>query len=351
MVDKTGREAGATMRIMGSVYPIPVSVRGPKRFPVRQSPLKALLSALLTAALALGLLLLWSMAGEVRAQNTEPPSAGTLLAETGEAASPTSDDGWAAYDRGDYVEARRIFEPLAATGDPDAAYGLAFMMSQGMGGAVDLAAAARLYAIAATAGNAEAASTLGYHHDFGLGVPLNRDLAEYWYRKAVEGGSLHGMNNLAYSWVEQRRNLREALDMIREVIAFGMIDSATLDTLGWALYEMGAYREALPPLCQAVLLEPAHPELRVHLGDAYWRAGREADARKQWQEALELEANPHLLSRSGADFMQAQSRGEWRNRLTERIARGLSGSNRPRGDIGTPGIESGFTDECAIPMS
>jgi tetratricopeptide (TPR) repeat protein len=263
----------------------------------------------------------------------------------------TADDGWAAYDRGDYVAARRIFEQRVAEGDADAAYGLAIMNANGMGGAADLDAAAELYGMAAGAGNAEAASALGYHYDFGLGVPLNKDLAEYWYRKAVDGGSLLGMNNLAYSWIEQRRNLRNALDMIREVVAAGMIDSATLDTLGWGLYELGAYREALPPLCQAVLLEPNHPELRTHLGDAYWRAGRESDARKQWQEALMLEANPHLLSPTGADFMQAQGRGEWRSRLADRIARGLAGPNRPRGDIGAPGIESEFTDDCAIPMS
>ncbi|MEX2201495.1 MAG: tetratricopeptide repeat protein [Dongiaceae bacterium] len=272
-------------------------------------------------------------------------------ASEAQAYGETTDDAWAAYDRGDYVAARRIFEQRVADGDADAAYGLAIMNANGMGGVADPGAAAELYGMAASAGNAEAASALGYHYDFGLGVPLNKDLAEYWYRKAVDGGSLLGMNNLAYSWIEQRRHLRDALDMIREVVAAGMIDSATLDTLGWGLYELGAYREALPPLCQAVLLEPNHPELRTHLGDAYWRAGRAADARKQWQEALMLEANPHLLSPTGADFMQAEPRGEWRSRLADRIARGLAGPNRPRGDIGAPGIESEFTDDCAIPMS
>ncbi|MDZ4736844.1 MAG: hypothetical protein SGJ07_10910 [Rhodospirillaceae bacterium] len=324
------------MQIMRPFYPI--------RRPVLWILCATVLPALFAFGLALGL-----TAGELRAQTDENTPGDASGSET--LSAPTSEDGWAAYDRGDYRAARDIFEDLAADGDPDAAYGLAIMTANGLGGAADYEAAAELYGMAASAGNAEAASALGYHYDFGLGVPLNKDLAEYWYRKAADGGSLLGMNNLAYSWVEQRRHLREALDMIREVVAFGMIDSATLDTLGWALYELGAYREALPPLCQAVLLEPTHPELRSHLGDAYWRAGREADARKQWQEALTLEANPELLSPSGADFIQAQSRGEWRNRLAERIARGLPGSNRPRADIGDPGIESEFTDDCAIPMS
>ncbi|MEX0808745.1 MAG: tetratricopeptide repeat protein [Dongiaceae bacterium] len=313
-------------------------------YPIRRPILWILLAMVLPALLALGF-----ASGELRAQTDENAAGDASGSET--LSAPTSEDGWAAYDRGDYLRAREIFEDLAADGDPDAAYGLGIMSANGLGGPTDHKAAAEFYGMAASAGNAEAASALGYHYDFGLGVPINKDLAEYWYRKAADGGSLLGMNNLAYSWVEQRRNLRAALDMIREVVAVGMIDSATLDTLGWALYEMGAYREALPPLCQAVLLEPTHPELRSHLGDAYWRAGRESDARKQWQEALRLEANPELLSLSGADFIQAQPRGEWRNQIAERIAQGPPGANRPRGDIGNQGIESDFTDDCAIPMS
>jgi tetratricopeptide (TPR) repeat protein len=259
-------------------------------------------------------------------------------------------DAWEAYGRGDYERARDLFTPLAEDGDPEAAYALGTMESGGLGGPRDPAAAARHYGHAAGAGHAEAASALGYQYDFGIGLPQNRDLAEYWYGKAAEGGSLIGMNNLAYSWIEQGRNLRAALDMIRDVVAAGVIDASTLDTLGWALFQEGAYPESLPPLCQAALIEPGHPEIRLHLGDAYWRAGRMADARRQWQAALELEANPDSLSEGGFDYLNAEPRGEWRAMLAERIARGVPGEARTRGAIGPPGIESSFTDECAIPV-
>ena len=340
------------IRVMRSVYPNYVAGRDAIRS-VALWPIVARCRRAFFVAPVAALLLSLATGPFAPAAFGQDPEPGASEAHVGSETvdgGETTDDAWAAYDRGDYVAARRIFEQRVAGGDADAAYGLAIMNANGMGGAADPGAAAELYGMAASAGNAEAASALGYHYDFGLGVPLNKDLAEYWYRKAVDGGSLLGMNNLAYSWIEQRRHLRAALDMIREVVAAGMIDSATLDTLGWGLYELGAYREALPPLCQAVLLEPNHPELRTHLGDAYWRAGREADARKQWQEALALEANPQLLSPTGADFMQAQPRGEWRQRMADRIARGLPGSERTRGDIGA-GIESEFTDDCAIPMS
>lgn len=261
------------------------------------------------------------------------------------------DEAWQAYDRGDYEAARELFAPLAEDGDPDAQYALGSMQANGLGGPVDYEEAARLYGDAASMGHADAASALGYQYDFGLGLPLNRDLAEYWYKRSADGGSLLGMNNLAYSWIEQRRNLLDALDMIRTVVGAGYIDSATLDTLGWGLYELGAYPEAVPPLCQAALLEPGHPEIRMHLGDAYWRAGRDADARQQWQMALDLEANPEQLSESGAHYLYALSRGEWRRMLTDRLAYGLPGDNTPRGDIGPAGVEGTFTDDCAVPVS
>jgi tetratricopeptide (TPR) repeat protein len=311
------------MRIMGSVYPI------------RHGRFALVLAAALLAVPAL----LAGAADETAAETIEETAPGAI------------DEAWAAYDRGDWETARALFGALADAGDPEAQYALGSMLSNGFGGEIDHAEAARRFGEAAATGHAEAASALGYQYDFGLGLPQNRDLAEYWYRRAADGGSLLGMNNLAYSWIEQRRNLRAALDMIREVVAAGYVDSATLDTLGWGLYELGAYPEAVPPLCQAALLEPGHPEIRVHLGDAYWRAGRAADARQQWQAALELEANPDQLSIGGSHFLHAQPRGEWRRMVADRIANGVPGANAPRADIGADGIERSFTDECAIPVS
>ena len=39
-------------------------------------------------------------------------------------------------------------------------------------------------------------------------------------------------------------------------------------------------------------LSPADAEIFDHLGDAYWRAGREAEARFQWTAALRLKPGP-----------------------------------------------------------
>ena len=39
-------------------------------------------------------------------------------------------------------------------------------------------------------------------------------------------------------------------------------------------------------------LRPEDPVLNDHLGDAYWRVGREREARFQWDQALTLKPEP-----------------------------------------------------------
>jgi hypothetical protein len=41
-----------------------------------------------------------------------------------------------------------------------------------------------------------------------------------------------------------------------------------------------------------VELRPEDPVLNDHLGDAYWRVGREREARFQWDQALTLKPEP-----------------------------------------------------------
>ena len=49
-------------------------------------------------------------------------------------------------------------------------------------------------------------------------------------------------------------------------------------------------------LHRAVELEPGDPVLNDHLGDAYWRVGREREARFQWQRALTFKPEPDIVT-------------------------------------------------------
>jgi TPR repeat protein len=281
------------------------------------------------AGLMAVLLLAWSFA------------AGPALADSRE---ERLNQAWAAYDSGDDAKARELFQPLANDGDAEAHYGLGLMDSTGRGGPRDNVAAAQHFSVAADAGMPAAQDALGYLYDFGLGLPLNRDLAEYWYQRATDGGDLNAKNNLAYSWIDSGRKIDEALSMLREVLASAPHEAAYLDSYGWALYQLGRYHEAIPPLCDAARRDPGHPEVQAHLGDALWRVGRKNEARQQWQRALELAEQPGALSDNGADFLHGVGINGWRATLIDRLTKGLGGGAAPAGD-------GSLSDSCEVPIS
>ncbi|HMB76077.1 MAG TPA: tetratricopeptide repeat protein [Kiloniellaceae bacterium] len=97
------------------------------------------------------------------------------------------------------------------------------------------------------------------------------------------------MNYLAYSWVEQHRNLDNAKSMLVRAVELRPNDGYIVDSLGWVYYRLGEYEAAVPQLERAVELRPQDPVINDHLGDALWRIGRRNEARFQWRRALSLE--------------------------------------------------------------
>ncbi len=94
------------------------------------------------------------------------------------------------------------------------------------------------------------------------------------------------LNYLGYSWVEQGLNLERAKKMIEKAVSQRPQDGFIADSLGWALYRLGNYPDAVTHLERAVALEPGDPVINDHLGDAYWLADRRDEARFQWKRAL-----------------------------------------------------------------
>ncbi len=108
------------------------------------------------------------------------------------------------------------------------------------------------------------------------------------------------LNYLGYSWVDLGINLNRALDMIEKAVRSKPRDGYIVDSLGWAVYQLGRYEEAVTVLEQAVRLSPNDPEINDHLGDAYWRAGRKLEARFQWVIAASLDKNGLIGKRTAA---------------------------------------------------
>jgi tetratricopeptide (TPR) repeat protein len=97
------------------------------------------------------------------------------------------------------------------------------------------------------------------------------------------------LNYLGYSWVEQGVQLERAKKMIEAAVEKRPRDGYITDSLGWVLYRLGDFENAVVHLERAVALEPGDPVINDHLGDAYWVVGRKLEARFQWLRALSLE--------------------------------------------------------------
>ncbi|MDA8232452.1 MAG: tetratricopeptide repeat protein [Magnetospirillum sp.] len=104
------------------------------------------------------------------------------------------------------------------------------------------------------------------------------------------------LNYLGYSWIDQGTHLERARAMIERAVSLRPTDGAIVDSLGWALYKMGKYPEAVAQLERAVELRPVDATINEHLGDAYWQAGRRNEARYQWRRALEMDPEPEDIA-------------------------------------------------------
>jgi Flp pilus assembly protein TadD len=102
------------------------------------------------------------------------------------------------------------------------------------------------------------------------------------------------LNYLGYSLVDRNERLPEALKLIKAAVDQRPTDGFIVDSLGWAYYRMGDFKNAQTTLERAVELEPADPEINNHLGDAYWQGGRREEARLQWHRALDMKPAAEL---------------------------------------------------------
>ena len=97
------------------------------------------------------------------------------------------------------------------------------------------------------------------------------------------------LNYLGYSWIDRGEHLPEALAMVQRAVASNPKSGAMIDSLGWAYFRLGDYKKSVEKLEEAVELEAGDPDINNHLGDAYWRIGRRAEAAFQWKRVLTLD--------------------------------------------------------------
>lgn len=100
-------------------------------------------------------------------------------------------------------------------------------------------------------------------------------------------------NDLGYTWADQGKNLDRAEVLIRKALDAQPGQAAYLDSLGWVKFKRGDYAEAVKFLKQATSDEDGQDAVIYdHLGDALIKLDKVDEARKSWEKALELLANP-----------------------------------------------------------
>ncbi|GMG82079.1 tetratricopeptide repeat protein [Paralimibaculum aggregatum] len=135
------------------------------------------------------------------------------------------------------------------------------------------------------------------------GITLERSKqwarAEEDFRKALElePDQPLVLNYLGYSWVEMGRNLDEAQAMIEKAVEQRPEDGYIVDSLGWVLYRLGKFEQAVEHLGRAVELRPVDPVINDHYGDALWMVGRRVEAEFQWNRALSFDPEEEVVER------------------------------------------------------
>ena len=113
----------------------------------------------------------------------------------------------------------------------------------------------------------------------------------------VNPNQAYVLNYLAYSWIEQGIKIEKSLSMLEKANKLRSNDPYITDSLGWALFKLGRYKESKDYLQLAVKLLPGDPIVNDHFGDSLWKNGNEIQARYYWNYVLGLEKTENELKK------------------------------------------------------
>ena len=82
--------------------------------------------------------------------------------------------------------------------------------------------------------------------------------------------------------------------MIKRALALQPKDYYILDSMGWVLYRLGHYTQAVQYLQQAQE-QQFDPEVSAHLGEVLWVSGDKEAAKAVWNKALKAFADNEKL--------------------------------------------------------
>ncbi|MBN1517011.1 tetratricopeptide repeat protein [Candidatus Sumerlaeota bacterium] len=136
--------------------------------------------------------------------------------------------------------------------------------------------------------------------------------AEEMYRKTIEMNPRHyeAYNALGYMFAEENIRLDEAEELIKHAQKMQPWAGHIMDSLGWVYYQQGRYEEAVSWLERAVDSSARDSVLFDHLGDAYSKLGRNADAINAWRQSLQYQPENPQEIQSKIDHVNLSSAPE-----------------------------------------
>mgnify|MGYP003947260161 FL=1 len=111
---------------------------------------------------------------------------------------------------------------------------------------------------------------------------LERDLKQVL---TLDPGNADAMNALGYTLADQTDRYDEAYVLIEKALRLKPEEPAFIDSMGWVLYRLNRYEEAIDYLEQAFERFP-NDEVAAHLGEVLWQSGKTRRAKRVWKEAL-----------------------------------------------------------------
>ncbi len=97
------------------------------------------------------------------------------------------------------------------------------------------------------------------------------------------------LNYLAYSWLERKYKIDEAIKMLEIAYESESDDPYIIDSIGWAYYLIDDYLTAEKFLRRAVRLMPNDPIVNDHYADILWKLDRKIQARYFWTSVLKMD--------------------------------------------------------------
>ncbi len=100
----------------------------------------------------------------------------------------------------------------------------------------------------------------------------------------IDPENVGALNALGYGFTEYTVRYQEAYELIKKALTLSANDYYILDSMGWVLYKMGNYAEAIAYLRKAQAQQD-DPEIAAHLGEVLWKSGEQRAATDVWEKA------------------------------------------------------------------